>query len=595
GSVTGAAVDGSAIGAPTIAGTSLTFAVGALADGDHALTGRLVDLSGHSHPFRVNFTVWSGAITNDVPPIAKNANPDQTTTIPAADGSAQVTVPSGAYTWKSPAQDDWLVVRVHPTAPASDPGPGLAAGAPVIDVTASWNSSGILQHAFSRALDVLISSGAGPGLIPATLDNGAWRLLRAVPAAGSLPSGWSDGFYTDASGVHILTMHLSQFTLLKDLQPPEAMQDLAGVVASDGLTIRWVPGNDNSGSIAQFTLFVNGEPYANYGGSEYEAKLGEIQPGDTRSFTMREVDAAGNVSEATKPLLSVPPVAGQTLDAAKAALAAAGFRVGNVSYDPNAAEPAGTVTQPNAIVLQTLGTAVDVTVSGKAVPVVESKLAFSLVGTKEYAPKTRAYVAARVKISKASQLVATLYSPRHVRLYTWRVTVKAGARVVKLRMPKQVQRPGLYTIVWSATSQTQVVRHTQKVRVVGVVKGRPVVIPQKPVEVVLAGDPGTRDKLALGIGTPKAKLQATTSVDDAFALAGNPSRNVQVVVVDVDRYGVSFLRDLRTLFPSIRLVAVSSSPRALAQARRVGANAALPRASTTATIVRTIRGLAGLK
>jgi DNA-binding NarL/FixJ family response regulator len=68
-----------------------------------------------------------------------------------------------------------------------------------------------------------------------------------------------------------------------------------------------------------------------------------------------------------------------------------------------------------------------------------------------------------------------------------------------------------------------------------------------------------------------------------------------VIVVDVDRYGLGFVRDLRTLFPSVRIVAVSSSRRTLSQAARVGANAALPRKTPAAQIGKTIRALAGIR
>ena len=43
------------------------------------------------------------------------------------------------------------------------------------------------------------------------------------------------------------------------LGAPSAPRDLAGVVADDGLTLRWVPATDASGQLGNVTLYVNGE------------------------------------------------------------------------------------------------------------------------------------------------------------------------------------------------------------------------------------------------------------------------------------------------------------------------------------------------
>jgi hypothetical protein len=310
---------------------------------------------------------------------------------------------------------------------------------------------------------------------------------------------------------------------------------------------------------------------------------------------MREVDAAGNISASTAVLVGLPPLLGQTLDQAAGALGGRGFTVGQITYDATSAAPAGTVIAPQGIQLRTQGSAVDVVVSGKAeaTQVASSKLIFNVVGTKVFSPKARNYVAARIKVTKPAQVVATLYSPKHVRLYTWRRTVRAGAQIVKLTMPKEIRRAGTYTLVWTARSGEQTIRKTQKVRVAGP-KGTTVIVPTKPVEVVLAGNPRSRDKLALGLASSNARV-VPAQIETTFSAAGSTERNVAVIVVDVDRYGVGFVHDLRTLFPSIRLVAVSSSRRTLTQASHAGANVALPRATSASAFGRTIRGLAGLR
>jgi DNA-binding LytR/AlgR family response regulator len=64
------------------------------------------------------------------------------------------------------------------------------------------------------------------------------------------------------------------------------------------------------------------------------------------------------------------------------------------------------------------------------------------------------------------------------------------------------------------------------------------------------------------------------NADAAFGLAAGGA-NVGVIVVDVDEFGAALVRDLRVVFPNVKIVAVSSS-RALRQAaKRSGANATL--------------------
>ena len=135
----------------------------------------------------------------------------------------------------------------------------------------------------------------------------------------------------------MLTRHLTWFALPLDNQAPTAPRDLAGVVAADGLTLRWLPGTDSSGQLGNLLLYVNGEAYREFGPTEFEAKLGAFDAGDSRSFTLVQQDAAGNSSPPSAALRAVPVLAGKSLEQAAAALAASGFALGTVSEEAVAA------------------------------------------------------------------------------------------------------------------------------------------------------------------------------------------------------------------------------------------------------------------
>jgi DNA-binding NarL/FixJ family response regulator len=67
---------------------------------------------------------------------------------------------------------------------------------------------------------------------------------------------------------------------------------------------------------------------------------------------------------------------------------------------------------------------------------------------------------------------------------------------------------------------------------------------------------------------------------------------VRVVVVDVDEFGVSVVRDLHVVFPSVKIVALAAGPRTMVAALRAGATVVLPRSTPSATLTKIIQRLA---
>ena len=162
---------------------------------------------------------------------------------------------------------------------------------------------------FGAPIEIVFSNPAGGPADPGHLTDGAtWRTIPPLTS-----SAQRDGFSRNGSDVHVWTRHLSYFGLMLDGEVPTEPRDLGGVVAEDGLTLRWIPGSDASGQMGNVTLYVNGEPYGEFGPTEFEAKLGAFAAGDTRSFTLAQKDAAGNVSRQTPPLRAVPVLAGKSL------------------------------------------------------------------------------------------------------------------------------------------------------------------------------------------------------------------------------------------------------------------------------------------
>jgi hypothetical protein len=346
------------------------------------------------------------------------------------------------------------------------------------------------------------------------------------------------------------------------------------------LTIRWLPGNANSGTYDFVTVYSDSTDTGHYGVDYTAATVGKWSAGDSRVFRLKETDLAGNESSVTRPLLPVPSLVGLTTDQAAAALAAHGFTLGQVTS--GGAGPAGTVTGPDGLVLAEQGATIDVTVAGSGAL---TTFIFKVQTAPRFKPTARKRIAARVAVTRAARVTAELYSPRGGRLYTWRFTVKAGSSIVKLRTPRQVRRRGVYTLRWTARAGLDKVSLRIPIRLVG--RGPTTVGTNGPIAVVLAGH-ATRG-VGMKLPSRRSRVVSAPGVDPTFDAAANRWSDVRVIVVDVDEFGVAFVRDLHTVFPSVRIVALSASPKKLASALRAGAVIALPRSVPPATLAKFVQ------
>ena len=570
-------LDGGATVAPVVSGTHIDFGTGTLSPGAHTLSGELQDSSGKRAPFRVHFTVWSPSGSSLAPPVNKNTSAATSTTVESADGFAAATMPAGAW---STSGADWLILRITPVAAPSGLTNGFGSGPEALDVTARWALAGTEVHQFNRPIGILMRT-TEKGLVPATFENGQWRVIARVPSAGTLPAGWDDGFWTDGAGFHLLTRHLSVFALLHDLQAPNAPQNVRGYLGPTGLTLRWTPGSDNSGTYDFVTVFSDSTDTGHYGVDYTTASIGSWSVGDPRIFRLKETDLAGNESALTRPLRPVPSLIGKTPDQVAALLAPLGLSVGSITYGGTG--PAGTVTGPANLVLAEEGGSIDLIVSQGGAG---TRLAFKVVTAPRIKPAKRRSIGARVMVTRASRVTAQLFSPRRVKLYTWRFSVKAGRTIVKLRLPRQVRRTGVYTMRWTARSGRETVARKLTIRLV-----RTRARSTQPVQVLLAG--GAATSIRGNFTLRKGRVVSSASIEPTFDAAANRRTDVHVIVVDVDQFGVGLISDLHAVFPSAKLVALTSSPRQMVNSLRAGASIALPRSTPASTLVRVIQRLLG--
>ncbi len=354
--ITGAEIDGAAAPAPVLAGATATYSA-VFSDGPHTFSGELEDTAGNTSPVLVHFTVWSLAAA-DYPWIEMNSLPSSPIALTAANLEGVINVPAGA--WSGAPSGDWLVVRIDPRPPATVGG-GFETAGDIYDVTAHWALAGTAVHTFTKALDLTIPGGTGT-IVPATFESGAWRTIAPVPSGTTLPSDWVDGYYKSGSDVHILTKHLSSFSLLKDVRVPTKPGKFTGAKLNRHLVLQWKAATDNSGVISAYLVYASGKLVKTLGGSARSADMGRFKITDGRAFQVAARDAAGNVGPKTRALVIVPRVAKLTLASAQARLTARGLRTGAVSYVYSTTVAAGLVVSARSGVVFK-GSAVGLTVS----------------------------------------------------------------------------------------------------------------------------------------------------------------------------------------------------------------------------------------
>jgi hypothetical protein len=159
--------------------------------------------------------------------------------------------------------------------------------------------------------------------------------------------------------------------------------------------------------------------------------------------------------------------------------------------------------------------------------------------------------------------------------------------ILKLKLPLAARAPGRHVLRWTAVSGSDVV-HTSMV--VQILRSAKSLKPPHNSDVVLAGT-----DLPKQLPTaPKERRRLVASTGDStFTLTGDPKRDVEVIVVDADQYGLGLVRDLRTVFPNVRLVVLTNDPKKLAHAVAAGATIAMSKRTPPAKLAKVVAALAG--
>jgi len=564
---------------PLTGGTAQTLSlpISATAPGLYTVNGTISD-GVTSTNFVTHFTVWSAGSGELPRPTAKTALAGASGSLTTADQKQTVTWPA---TVVPATPGDGLVIEMAPQNPAAVGAPAgttWSAGGVPVEITARTILTKTPVTTFADPL-VLTFPSASPTDIPlVSSDNGAtWRFVSPCDAPGALPDGAKDCYAFSGGVLTVWTLHLTLFALVGDHQPPTAPQKLGVGISSGQIVMRWEPATDNTGQIQSYTVFVDGQPAKVLGGKTYEYYAGLAAASDTHVYRVQATDGSGNAGPLSDAWTGVPDLRGLSQVQARDVLGSRGFSVGTIA---NAGSGGGVAAQnPTVPAYAPVGSAVSFTLS----TAVRTPLAMHVVGTRRLNLATRDYAAVRVQVNLGATIDASLAANGR-NLATWTRTVKPGTWILRYTLPAGLA-PGAYKLNVSARTATD--RRAATIRLE--LKHGQVLLGGKA-RVLVVGGSSHRATLALHV--PKAKVMVTpdTKVWDTTFW----SRNVAVVVVDLDRQGLALVHNLHTVFPSVRIVAVTKNPAKVVQARRFGASAVVLSGRATSQLVSaTISALLG--
>ena len=442
----------------------------------------------------------------------------------------------------------------------------------------TWDLAGTEEHHFDAPVQIDLNDSTNGAGTPVTAEpGGAWRAIPAARCSGHAPGRLAGRLLATGNVVHILTRHLSLFAILTGVvsDANAAPRDFAAVIADDGLTLRWAPGIPQ---VRNFVLYADGVAIAQFGGEQFETKLGQITAADPRRFTLTEINPLGIESAHTPVLRAVPaarrPVAGsRRTGARRKRLHGRPRRPGLGARHPGrhgrradrrARAGRGQPGRPPG------------RVGDRPQPVRAADR------DRAHAHRSSRSLAARAAITDRARVDVTLDGKPFRRMQRWHFFhVKPGATILTLKLLHTLPA-GTYDLHWKATSDvTKVVqRKITTIRVVATNSSRS----QNVVSIS-----GGRTTQGL---TNALKHVSRLTPDQAFLYASY--HDVRVIVVDADLYGPALARDLHQVFPSATVVALSKNGgrrAALKSKGIVAVPASTPPAQVAALVARLLRAL----
>jgi hypothetical protein len=395
--------------------------------------------------------------------ICSSSAPAGTACVPVAQAATQAALSSGAtasmtpaalpdgtYHWQARAHDAagnqsaWSATRsfqLDTSAPVATLGePGDGAWVKAVHLTATFSKA---SFAGTGSMEFRLCSDA---LCLGVLKSAHTGQVLNAGVADWTPAGLVDGVYYWQARAHDSAGNVSAWSstrsFIRDTIAPGRPVDFNGHVAADGLTLRWqAPG----GTIANYVVFVDGQPWKNLGSSEFEVKLGQFDENDGRTFSVVATDPAGNVGAMSPVLVGVPRLVGLTFADATRAASARGLELHHPELLLKGNELLVASQDPEPSTLAERGSAIDVTLeAAKGAPLVVR------VTPGRVRSKSGAFLRLRIQLSAPAVVSNRLLNAKGRVMTRGRIgELQAGTTTVRVKLPRSLKR-GTYRLLLDA-------------------------------------------------------------------------------------------------------------------------------------------------
>ena len=217
--------------------------------------------------------------------------------VTAVDGLSTVNWPAGAFRQS-------VVVTLTPALP-TEPVTGFATGGYGVQLQVQQTATAQLRSGFGVPLTIHIPPRPGP-LAPMTSTDGAtWTPLQPL-FSGTLPRGVRAGYSRNADGsLDIETTSSGFFAVLPERTRPPAPADLTGHFSHGELVLSWGKSTGPSGAAVSYQVTLTNHPLLAIPG-QTTAAVARIHHASPSVYRVVATDAAGKVSEPSKPLVLIP-------------------------------------------------------------------------------------------------------------------------------------------------------------------------------------------------------------------------------------------------------------------------------------------------
>ena len=230
-------------------------------------------------------------------------------------GSVTATDSESSVTWTAGTfQQPVLVTLSHATPEPVIAGFGTGGYSVQLTVTQNATSAPLSTFAAPVGLHFVKIPGASA---PVYSTNGTTWKPVAQMAGTTLATGAKTGYLKEPDGsIDVRTTVAGWFALLPDPTPPTQPKLLSARFSHGELVLRWAKSSDNSGAVAGYQLLLDGKRTADIAATASSTTTRAFHPSALSVYRVAAVDASGNLSTPSTPVVVEPSPRPATVPAA---------------------------------------------------------------------------------------------------------------------------------------------------------------------------------------------------------------------------------------------------------------------------------------